>query len=351
MVWLTLLKCNFTDEDKLIFNKVKVFNTTNTNKNNNNINNNTNAYNSDNNNTKINKKLLCIIYTYSPNHQHISDILHTWGKKCDGFIAFSNLTNLSLSTYAISPTPDWQESYNNMWKKTIFILNIITKIFLYKYDYFIMGGDDMFIIIENLKIILNSHYLDRLPFFETKPVFIGKILKQNKYLFFNSGGPGYILNRVALIRLYNQMKTTPTTCLTDVISSMEDVLVANCLLQAGVEPLPRCHITNILKEVYSDSNIDDNNNANSDKDSNTVSDTTSNDSDNSNSDNEKNDNIYHDDNNANIISDTTATSNDSNNNINNNNNNYFNSRKLPQEFYEEVFHAVSPYMSFSYLDW
>jgi len=50
-----------------------------------------------------------------------------------------------------------EESYDNMWQKSRFIWKFIYSKLASKYDFFLLGGDDMFYIIENLRDFLNSN--------------------------------------------------------------------------------------------------------------------------------------------------------------------------------------------------
>ena len=161
--------CNFSREDRLVLNKIKV------------------VHNSTHRANNNNKKLLCLLYTYSPNHEYVRDIVNTWGSKCDGFLAFSNETDLSISTLEILPSPDWVETYFNLWRKICFIIRLVSDILMNDYDYFLLGGDDLFVIMENLKAVLNSRYLNELTSHGTKPVFIGRNLKWNRYFSFITG--------------------------------------------------------------------------------------------------------------------------------------------------------------------
>jgi hypothetical protein len=47
------------------------------------------------------KKVLCIIYTYSGRHDRIRSIAETYGPRCDGFMAASNLTDPSIGAVNI----------------------------------------------------------------------------------------------------------------------------------------------------------------------------------------------------------------------------------------------------------
>lgn len=72
----------------------------------------------------------------------------TWGHKCDGFLAFSTKTIPSLGQ--LNLTHRGEESYMNMWQKVRSIWAYIHAHYLRDYDFFHLGGDDLFVIVENL---------------------------------------------------------------------------------------------------------------------------------------------------------------------------------------------------------
>ena len=55
-----------------------------------------------------------------------------------------------------------EESYDNMWQKSRSIWKYIAKHYLHSFDYFLLGGDDMFYVIENLRAYLNSQEIQNL---------------------------------------------------------------------------------------------------------------------------------------------------------------------------------------------
>ena len=70
------------------------------------------------------------------------------------------------------------------------------------------------------------------------PVYIGREMKQNEYVKFNTGGGGYILNRPAVATLYGPLvhimqgdHSAPDICLTQLRVYYEDVMVGACLKQ------------------------------------------------------------------------------------------------------------------------
>lgn len=98
-------------------------------------------------------RIFCGIYTMESNHKlNVEATRETWAKKCDGFVAFSTVDDDTIP--AIKILHEGIESYDNMWQKSRSIWKYINAHYLTSFDYFLMGGDDMFYIIENLK-----HYL------------------------------------------------------------------------------------------------------------------------------------------------------------------------------------------------
>jgi glycoprotein-N-acetylgalactosamine 3-beta-galactosyltransferase len=178
-------------------------------------------------------RLMCMTYTISPYHAAVREIISTWGKRCDGYLAMSNHTDSQLSAVHIVPgRPEWREYYHEMWAKSQAIWQLVATTLLEEYDYFLIGGDDLYVIVENLRDYLSSDKIQELSGGGAVPLYIGRPLNQNSYLEYNSGGAGYVLNAAAVALLYHSI--TSEECLADISSSMEDVLVAQCLLQSDV---------------------------------------------------------------------------------------------------------------------
>ena len=57
---------------------------------------------------------------------------------------------------AIKIEHEGDESYDNMWQKSRSIWKYIGAHYADEFDYFLLGGDDMYFIIENLKAYLSS---------------------------------------------------------------------------------------------------------------------------------------------------------------------------------------------------
>ena len=208
-------------------------------------------------------KLFCGIYTMKSEHgTRVRSIRETWGPYCNGFLGFSTLTDLRIPT--ISIPHDGIEEYQNMYQKVRSIWNYIAKHYLDDYDYFILGGDDLFLIPTNLRyylyqIEIKEHEqakqtsrqqqqttndtttttttttttissVQNVQFGEID-LFLGRRLKSmniKNHLYFNSGGPGYVLSRSTLRKLYQYGLDHPI-CTPTVRTSKEDVKISECL--------------------------------------------------------------------------------------------------------------------------
>ena len=124
------------------------------------------------------------------------------------------------------------ENYHNMWKKTKNIWNYISQNYLNVFEWFLLGGDDMYVIIENL-----HDYLDDLENLVGKdtPMYLGRPLRHTFRHIYNNGGAGYLLNRPALKLLIYSLRQN--LCLSTITHSIEDVLVGYCLSTMGVNAL------------------------------------------------------------------------------------------------------------------
>jgi glycoprotein-N-acetylgalactosamine 3-beta-galactosyltransferase len=166
-------------------------------------------------------KVLCLIYTLETAHAtRIRAIRETWAGLCDGFLAFSNQTDLRIP--AISIPHEGVESYHNMWQKVRSIWNFVGTHYLEDFDYFMIGGDDLFLLPTNLR-----NYLSTLPGTPDDYHFVGRRFKgYGPSNYFNSGGAGYVLSRGTL-RIF--VRDIYSNCHVDSVTSMEDVLMAECL--------------------------------------------------------------------------------------------------------------------------
>jgi glycoprotein-N-acetylgalactosamine 3-beta-galactosyltransferase len=159
-------------------------------------------------------KILCIIYSTDAGHdKKIPAIRESWGQKCDGFMVGSNKTDASVN--AVDIPHAGPEIYRNMWQKVRSIWSYVYDYYYEKYDWFHIGGDDMYVLVENLRLYLESDEIkmasnggETLPVgiqsFQT-PLYLGRRFAYDGKMsrIYNSGGPGYTLNKAALKLLVN----------------------------------------------------------------------------------------------------------------------------------------------------
>jgi len=169
-------------------------------------------------------KLMCLVYTMSSEHStRIRAIRETWGGGCDGFLAFSTASDPRIP--AISLEHEGPEEYGNMWQKVRSIWRFVAAHYLDEFDYFFIGGDDLFVMPQNLR-----EYLWTLEGGSEADHFVGRRFKSHVY--FNSGGAGYALSRSALRKLHSHMDESK--CKAHTHTSMEDVMIAQCLSSLGI---------------------------------------------------------------------------------------------------------------------
>jgi hypothetical protein len=104
----------------------------------------------------LKSKILCMIYTNEHGHDSLHAQFHTWARQCDGFIGASNLTDPSIG--AIDLPHDGPESYGNMWQKIRSMWAYAHSNHYRDYDYFHIGGDDMYVVVENLRAYLDGPF-------------------------------------------------------------------------------------------------------------------------------------------------------------------------------------------------
>ena len=174
-------------------------------------------------------RIFCALYTMEKNHAtNVKAVKETWGKRCDGFVAFSTVSDASLPAWKIEHEGD--EAYDNMWQKSRSIWKLVAKSFASQFDFFLIGGDDMYYVIENLRAYLGSQEIRDLQA-KGKGLFLGRRFFPPKQHVFNSGGAGYTLDRIALNLLAANIDSPH--CFPHQRGFWEDVNVANCLRESG----------------------------------------------------------------------------------------------------------------------
>ena len=188
-------------------------------------------------------KIFCLVYTTEKDHGNIPRIRETWGQKCDGFMVGSTKTDPSID--AVEIPHEGTEEYNNIWQKVRSMWSYIYDNYYEKYDWFHIGGDDYYLLVENLRLYLESEeiqtagnggtYLPTGDETSQTPLFLGRRFAYMGDMkdIFNSGGSGYTLNKAALKTMVVQGFPTFRP---HAKTFSEDTMVARLLKQYGVEP-------------------------------------------------------------------------------------------------------------------
>lgn len=120
----------------------------------------------------------------------------------------SNKTDASIG--AVDIPHEGPEEYNNIWQKVRSMWSYIYDNYYEKYDWFHIGGDDLYLIVENLRLYLESEEIQTaqnggifLPNGDENvqtPLFLGRRFAYMGDMndIFNSGGSGYTMNKAAL---------------------------------------------------------------------------------------------------------------------------------------------------------
>lgn len=96
------------------------------------------------------------------------------------------------------------EYYGNMWQKVRSIWAYIYDNFYEDYDWFHLGGDDMWVIVENLRHYLDSEDMQLAAAGGHSkmqvPLYLGATFARDGNMkdLYQTGGPGYTLNKAAL---------------------------------------------------------------------------------------------------------------------------------------------------------
>ena len=105
------------------------------------------------------------------------------------------------------------------------------------FDYFHIGGDDTFVIADNLRSFLARPEI-REQNDAGKPLYLGRRMKVggNANHLFNTGGAGYVFNRAALELFYDSLDEP--FCAPHRHGFYEDVLVADCFKNGPAKLVP-----------------------------------------------------------------------------------------------------------------
>jgi len=181
--------------------------------------------------TSSRPRILCAVYTHAQRHSQLQSIINTWGWRCDGFFAASTVTDPVVG--AIKLTHEGKESYENMWQKARSVWAYIYDHYMEDYDFFFLGGDDVHLVVENLR-----EYLWNMKETLGDEIVLGQPLYLGQHIplyggtrYFVGGAPGVVLNKNTLQQAIE--KTLPT-CFANHTFTADDRLLSLCLEDIGI---------------------------------------------------------------------------------------------------------------------
>ena len=185
---------------------------------------------------KSGPRIMCLVYTMHKKGEAMDAIRATYGPECDGLVFMGTETHPEQSELQVFH--EGPEEYNNMWQKSRSIWAYVAEAErrVPEHDWFVIGGDDLYVVVENLRRYVASDEIREAgggPSWP-RPLFLGRRFQQPGGTIFNSGGAGYVMNRAALKLLADNLDSP--SCHPSFHSFSEDREVGLCLQTKGVFP-------------------------------------------------------------------------------------------------------------------
>jgi len=172
-------------------------------------------------------RVLCWVMTAPDNHDlKAKHVKATWGKRCNILLFMSTEEDKTLPAIKLSLH---HEGRDTLWGKTKQSFQYIYDHYRDKADWFMKADDDTYVIVENLRYMLQ-------PYNSSQPIYFGCKFKPYVKQGYMSGGAGYVLSREALGRFVNRALKDKSgiICKTNDDTGAEDVEMGKCMENVGV---------------------------------------------------------------------------------------------------------------------
>lgn len=182
-------------------------------------------------------RVLCSIYSFPGNQTELRAtwlraIRKSWASRCNGYVVFGDITSESHSLYGL-PKDEGIAQTRSEWRKVQAMLVYIRKFYEGDFDWFLFGGEKLFIVMENLRRYIQSSEISIASEIGAVPIFLGRRLQDDATgQVFNSGDAAFVLNKAAFAVLLDQIMDGCT----EGSGAPTDVRISLCLASGGVEP-------------------------------------------------------------------------------------------------------------------
>lgn len=172
-------------------------------------------------------RVLCWVMTSPDNFEKkAKHVKATWGKRCNILLFMSTEAEPNLPVIKLEGL---HEGRDNLWGKTKQAFKYVYEHYRDKADWFMKADDDTYVIVENLRYMLEAYN-------SSQPIYFGCKFKPYVRQGYMSGGAGYVLSREALNRFVNRALADKeqVICKTKDHTGAEDVEMGKCLENVNV---------------------------------------------------------------------------------------------------------------------
>ncbi|GAB6032351.1 hypothetical protein CHUAL_010988 [Chamberlinius hualienensis] len=169
-------------------------------------------------------RVLCWIAVTESTLEKAELINQTWGQRCTKILFIGDKTTRNISGVI---SLDVADGRSQLWPKTRAAFQYIFDNHIDDADWFLKADTDTYVIMENLRYLLSTKA-------STEPHYLGCLIHLYVPSGYNSGGAGYLLNRLALEKLVSKGYDNKR-CFKGYMED-EDVSLGYCMHSLKIKP-------------------------------------------------------------------------------------------------------------------